>query len=452
MKTRHIIALAVAALCFPTGAMADGKVHIKGQLTDMGSTEVAMTFSEAAALIGDSRDIMLHTDAEGRFDTTIVLDRPTYYSICRNTLYLTPGDDLTMHITTNNQEATFTGRGAEVNEYMKYRLFPKGGSFLEGGSNLKADFAATRKNILELAAARRKQLTALKTASTTFKQLEGARITADVLNSYLCYPSYANLTSGLKTREEMRAKMQEFYKSFSSEAKTLYKQVAKDDMLDVAVVRDVMSYIVEPDGDIFKDWASAVTITPRMKELYGAADKVNSLRSHVDEKKLEEVIAYSKALANRDFAAEVDAKVKQAQKLLKGSPAIDFTFTDTDGNTHRLSDFKGKAIYLDFWATWCGPCIQESPHFESLAKEYAGKDIVFIPISTDTSKKAWLSFIKAHKKELKQYNTVDETIRSEWAIFYIPRFVVIDKDFRIVDSYAPRPSEEAAKRLLDSIL
>ena len=137
---KHLIhTLAAAALlasaCQP--APAPTTVHLQGQLVDMGTTDVPMRYDGAASLVGDSRDIILHTDAEGRFDTVLTLTAPTYYSISRNTLYLTPGDDLTLRITQDNREAEFTGQGASVNTYMKGRLFPKGGSFLEGGSNLR---------------------------------------------------------------------------------------------------------------------------------------------------------------------------------------------------------------------------------------------------------------------------------------------------------------------------
>ena len=77
---------------------------------------------------------------------------------------------------------------------------------------------------------------------------------------------------------------------------------------------------------------------------------------------------------------------------------------------------------------------------------------MFIPISTDTNHKAWIDYLNEHNKELKQYNCIDPKLRSEWAILYIPRFVLIDKDFNIVDAYAPRPSEAAAKTLIDSLL
>ena len=65
------------------------------------------------------------------FDTTFVLKEPTYYTISRNTLYLTPGDDMTIKVAQTNTEAEFSGIGAEANNYMKFRLFPKGG-FLSG--------------------------------------------------------------------------------------------------------------------------------------------------------------------------------------------------------------------------------------------------------------------------------------------------------------------------------
>ena len=87
-------------------------VHLKGQLTDMGTVDVPMRYDGASSLLGNSRDILLHTDSAGYFDTIVTIKEPAYYSICRNTLYLTPGDDLTLKITQSNQEAEFQGIGA----------------------------------------------------------------------------------------------------------------------------------------------------------------------------------------------------------------------------------------------------------------------------------------------------------------------------------------------------
>lgn len=454
MRNQIILSLAAVCLSLPMGAKASAgnTVHLKGQLVDMGSTTVSLSYDGSVAMVGDSRDIILHTDKAGNFDTTFVVATPAFYRISRNTLYLSPGDDMTVRITTNNKEASFAGRGAVANEYMKYRLFPKGGSFLEGGSNLRADFDKTKALVDSLAAVRRSQLNGLQGVSSEFKKLENARITADVLNSYISYASYSRIANGAKSEDEMRNKINAFYQTITPLAQPLYRELASDELMDVAVVRDVMSYIVEPYMDACQAWGKGLTLSPRIKELYQAADKVNQLRSKVDRATLDSIVDFTDHLANKDIAEELQGKILQAKKLMKGSPAIDIAFTDPDGSVHHLSDFKGKVIYVDCWATWCGPCIHESPFFESLSKEYAGKNIAFVPISTDTSRAAWLSYLKVHKKELKQYNSVDDKLRSEWAIHYIPRFIVIDQNFNIVDAYAPRPSEDAAKSLLNSLL
>jgi len=414
-------------------------VHLKGQLTDMGTVDVPMRYDGASSLLGNSRDILLHTDSAGYFDTIVTIKEPAYYSICRNTLYLTPGDDLTLKITQSNQEAEFQGIGAEANNYMKYRLFPKGGSFLEAGENLRSSFDATKVLIDSLAAERQKQLDGLTNVSATFKELETARIRADVANSYICYGSYA--------RVEDRAA---FTAQIAPYVQPLLAGLNNDAYLDVAVVRDVLSYAFSPMKD---QWASGIEFSPHISELYRSAEWIEKLNSQVTKQLTDSVTAYAATLNDSAFKAEVIAKVEQSGKLLPGHPAFDIELEDTEGNTIHLSDLKGNVLYVDLWATWCGPCKQESPYFEKLAKAYAGKAVTFVPVSTDTNKKAWLSYLAHEKKALKQYNSVDTSLRTHWEIHYIPRFLVIDKNFNIVDAYAPRPSEkEKITALLDRLL
>ena len=64
--------------------------------------------------------------------------------------------------------------------------------------------------------------------------------------------------------------------------------------------------------------------------------------------------------------------------------AADFSLLDLSGKPVKLSDYTGKVVLLDFWATWCPPCVKEIPHFNELAKEYGDKGLVVLGISTDS--------------------------------------------------------------------
>ncbi len=86
------------------------------------------------------------------------------------------------------------------------------------------------------------------------------------------------------------------------------------------------------------------------------------------------------AAAGETSAAETTAEETTAPEVL---PAPDFTLTDQYGNTHTLSDYKGKTVFLNFWATWCGPCQREMPEIEAMYKRYGGneEDLVVIGVA-----------------------------------------------------------------------
>lgn len=422
-------------------------VHLKGQLKDMGSQDVVVRYNGASSIVGDSRDILLHTDVDGRFDTILELTQPEFYSISRNTLYLTPGDDMEVFITTSNKDAVFEGIGAEANNYMKGRLFPKGGSFLEAGGNVKADFAMTKQIIDSLADIRRVELKALKQVSDEFSALEEARITADVINSYICYGSYAKEFDKLP-QSEVRGAIETYMKSITPLLNKMYKELTAPELMDVAVVRDVLSYQEEDKYG----WFEGIVLPLRTLELFAANKEAGALRDEVSRATVDRVNQFIAGAKHADVTAELTHKVSQVSRLLSGQPAIDFVINDKEGNAMRLSDFKGKFIYVDLWATWCGPCIAESPAFEALAEKYKDKEIEFLAVSTDTQKSAWLNYLSGHDKKLLQYNSTDTALKDGWCVMYIPRFILVDKDFTIIDSYAPRPSTDEAVAALDSLL
>jgi len=72
-----------------------------------------------------------------------------------------------------------------------------------------------------------------------------------------------------------------------------------------------------------------------------------------------------------------------AQNLDPGNPAPDFTLKNNQRDTLSLSDFRGKVVYLQFWASWCAVCKQQIPYTKLLQNELQGKDVVFLYISVD---------------------------------------------------------------------
>ena len=150
-------------------------------------------------------------------------------------------------------------------------------------------------------------------------------------------------------------------------------------------------------------------------------------------------------------------RVISIKKNKSGMPAIDFSFKDRDGNSHRLSDYFGKVLYIDCWASWCGPCRKEIPHIEKHYKEYyKGNDkIAFISISIDEDRDAWLRLIEKDKPEWLQFiasGEESEALSKAYGIMGIPRFLLFNADGTIAVAGAFRPSDENFRQKLDEVI
>jgi thiol-disulfide isomerase/thioredoxin len=157
-------------------------------------------------------------------------------------------------------------------------------------------------------------------------------------------------------------------------------------------------------------------------------------------------------------------KAKSAALIGKPSPTFN-NYENVNGKKTSLKDLRGKYVYVDVWATWCGPCKAEIPSLKALEKEYHGKDIEFVSISVDNgrgyadnsleaSKEGWKKMIA--EKEMKGIQLfADKAWKSDFVTGYgirgIPRFILIDKKGNIVDPDAPRPSSESIKNILKGL-
>lgn len=150
------------------------------------------------------------------------------------------------------------------------------------------------------------------------------------------------------------------------------------------------------------------------------------------------------------------SKVESIKKTRAGLPAIDFEFTATDGSKAKLSDLYGKVLYIDVWATWCGPCRKEIPYVEKHVEHYKDNDRVrFVSISVDDDREAWLELLAKDKPQWTQFNADPEqnsVMSKAYGISGIPRFIIVNADGTIRDADAFRPSDPDFHAKLDKII
>lgn len=120
-----------------------------------------------------------------------------------------------------------------------------------------------------------------------------------------------------------------------------------------------------------------------------------------------------------------------------------------------LKKYKGQVIYLDFWASWCGPCKKEMPFSQSLKSQFTEKDVVFVYISTDKNAEQWKGMIEQLEISGQNYlanPAVKQEIVERFNLQFIPRYVLINKEGKVVDANAKRPSDPAVASDIEKLL
>ena len=282
------------------------------------------------------------------------------------------------------------------------------------------------------------------------------------LNYYVSAKKSAYNRSINKTKEYVESKSPSFYSGLD----TLF--VEDESMIDFFRYKNFyLSYttrlMLKDDPKIFDNKGSVLNSYKKRDEIIKSnliseyiLSRTVSLTYKKSPEQQDTIVDWvNRRFTNKEFISYINNEYNSLLKYRKSKPvkAVEWTATDINKNIINLSDYKGKWIYLDVWATWCSGCYDEIEAIEELKIKY--KNIEFVCISTDTDYNKWKKVINKKKYKPIQLIITEES-RDIFMKNYIkkgvPSFFVIDPDGNMHYKYPPYPTEkERINKLLSNI-
>ena len=159
------------------------------------------------------------------------------------------------------------------------------------------------------------------------------------------------------------------------------------------------------------------------------------MKANVSLDKLRELRALvNPSLNDHPYTKQLDEYIRLAEFKV-GSDMPDFKLPDKDGNMFKFNSLRGKYVLVDFWASWCGPCMREMPNVVKLYKECKGKNFEIVGISLDQKKDAWLNAVEKNKmkwiqvSDLKSWGTLPVKLCNVSAV---PYTILVDPDGKVI--------------------
>ncbi len=419
--------------------------------------------AKAVKILGNGFEKTLTISENGTFSDTLTIVNDGFYSMRigreSSPVYLTKGASVTVTLNAKefDESLVYSGGVASENNYLaaKYLLSEKGmaidkmyslgeNEFLTEINNLNSTYSSLLSSTKELSP---------EFISKETKELKYAHI--NNLENYQEYNRYFSKNNDFVVSENYYDSIKDFnYSDLEAyNSSNAYKGLVETHFYRIAKINQAK----DGDSESLSYLNVVNTSYPDGKE----KDELmtNFLRYGMKaDKSLEEVYAtYKKANPTSENLSKLTERYNLLKTLTPGKASPTFTYENHKGDEISLEDLKGKVVYVDVWATWCGPCKREIPFLKQLDEDYHGKDVAFVSISIDEKKdyEAWRTMVT--EKELGGYQLMaDNDWKSKFVADYgirgIPRFILIDTEGNIINSDAPRPSSSKIRETLDGLL
>ena len=444
---------------------ADKTVSISGTFDNASGETIEIMY--ISRLIDYTRETFTDTlEGEGHFHFEFDLEKPVMATLStgdkRLSLFLEPGMTLNMKASAENfpENIILEGKGSTENNFLN-DFNKQYGSSTQGRviyDKMRDLDAITFKAFIEDTYREMKAFFDLNTGkqafSTAFIHHFKTQLTYEPYQHLLSYPLMHMRTNQLEEFPELPSGYYDFldqadlsdptmmtspaYRGFLSSylsyyIKNVYEEVEEDSRSSREIEYEVAGNIYEDEQASFMQ-----AMILRMILNYSTLQVAEPL--YLDFIARNQVAEYSEALT----------KIYESVIAIQpGLAAPEFTHSDLNGKAYSLSDFRGKVVYLDFWASWCGPCIQQMPYAKELKERMAGQsDLVFLYVSVDSDETAWRNAVKQHEIEGINLHAGTDGASKAFNVTGIPAFFLIGRDGKLLDHKAPRPNADNIDQVL----
>ena len=399
----------------------------------------------------------------GTFSDTIMLDKSGYYTFRvgreRAPLYLTPGAtlQLTLDASQFDESITFSGSEAAENNFLAKKTLIIEKHLKQSKELFSLDPTAFEQKLNALQEELNKNINAYPTLSETFKEEQATDIKYIHLVNIDKYPRY----HAYYTKQDTTVVYEPFKKQLeavnydddaAANASGYYRQLVVNNFMDTLYNED------QENPDTLSIGQKGIAMLDKLKSQKIKDIIAKQMAYEIRPGNDDATLLYEKLTAvssDKNFISELNEKYDKIKNLIKGKPSPTFAYQNYKGGTTSLEDLRGNYVYVDVWATWCGPCKREIPYLKEVEKAYHDKNITFVSISIDQEKdkETWKKMIE--EEELGGVQLFAEAAwKSKFATAYaiegIPRFIIIDPEGNIVSADAPRPSDPKLKELFNS--
>lgn len=463
---RKLIYLAILVIAASCGSKTSGDFTITGVISNLFFDEITVYYSKNP-ISREVEETNAKLDENNAFSITLSIPEAKMGFIrigsSQFPIYMIPGGSI--HITHDALDfeslPEVTGKNAQETNFI-FALMEKnqerfGRQWIFETFALEPDqFLAAIEDAHQEKLSFLKDFKGYRKLDRSFRNMMEADFLFDKKLSLVNYPNYyAFLTQGGEPN------LPEGYFDFLDNAKLFNDKNLSSQtyiaFINAVLERKVMDRVsfdeVNFDADLFfsEQFNLAKELfTGKTKELAIANMMENIFGYGSTELAREKFEEFNQIVTNEEFKEEIGKLFRATIALNPGQPAPDFTLIDIDGNEVSLSDFVGKVVYLDFWASWCGPCLQQIPSARELKTRMEGQDVVFLYVSLDEDEQAWRKKVADENIKGIHVNVpgFQQDIPQQYNVRGVPTFFVIGRDGLIFDNRPPRPSESRIDEVL----